>query len=114
MSQTTSKSVEKKSLTFQSIDLSRFTEIYEVPCLPISFGRNSSKTKLMCRHCGVHIGYGYKDGRSAQCGFHSRIGPDRSYKKIVAKIGALQPLDVVNEGRNGNGRNGSGQNGSSH
>ncbi|PWA33887.1 hypothetical protein CTI12_AA473930 [Artemisia annua] len=112
-------SIKKGSLTFLSIDPSRFTEIHEVSCLPISLGRNGSKTKLMCRQCGVHIGYGYKDGHPAPC--VSRIGSAR-YKKIVVRIGALQPSDIVNEERTGSGQiseiveivEENGQNGASH
>ena len=75
----------------------------------------------MCRQCGVHIGYGYKDGNPALCVFDSRIG-SASYKKIVVKIGALQPSDIVNEERTGTGQiseiveieEENGQNGASH
>ena len=112
-------SIKKGSLTFLSIDPSRFTEIHEVSCLPISLGRNGSKTKLRCRQCGAHIGYGYKDGHPAPC--VSRIG-SAHYKKIVVRIGALQPSDIVNEERTGSGQiseiveivEENGQNGASH
>nr|GEY44008.1 putative peptide methionine sulfoxide reductase MrsB [Tanacetum cinerariifolium] len=100
-------SIKKGSLTFLAIDPSRFTEIHEVSCLPISLGRNGSKTKLMCRQCGVHVGYGYKEGHAAPCVFDSGIGSAR-YKKIVVMIGALQPSDIVNEERTEE-RTGSGQ-----
>ncbi|CAI9288260.1 unnamed protein product [Lactuca saligna] len=93
---TTSKyreSMKKGVISFQSIDLSRFTQVDEVSCLPFYLGRNDSKTKLMCRQCGVHIGYGYRDG-NAQCVFDSRVGSDPSYKKVVMKIRALQPSHI--------------------
>ncbi|KVI03764.1 hypothetical protein Ccrd_017942 [Cynara cardunculus var. scolymus] len=88
------ESIKKGSISFQSIDPSRFTQIDEVSCIPITLGRNALKTKLMCRQCGVLIGYGYREG-NAQCVFDSRISSDPSYKKVVVKIQALQPSDIV-------------------
>ncbi|KAA8543598.1 hypothetical protein F0562_021656 [Nyssa sinensis] len=50
------KSLKKGYISFLSIDLSRFTQVDEINCLPISWGRYRSKTKLLCRKCGVLIG----------------------------------------------------------
>ncbi|KAE8695316.1 F-box/LRR-repeat protein 12 [Hibiscus syriacus] len=52
------KSVKKGLISFLSVDLSRFTQVDEVHCFPVSWVRYRSKTKLLCRKCGVHIGYG--------------------------------------------------------
>nr|GLL30862.1 uncharacterized protein At4g08330, chloroplastic-like isoform X1 [Ipomoea trifida]GMD18774.1 uncharacterized protein At4g08330, chloroplastic-like isoform X1 [Ipomoea batatas]GME15859.1 uncharacterized protein At4g08330, chloroplastic-like isoform X1 [Ipomoea batatas] len=87
-----SKKIKKGFIPFTSIDLSRYTQVDEVNCFPISLGRNSSKTKLLCRNCGVIIGYGYGDS-SALCGFHSPSATSPSFKKIMIKIRALQPLE---------------------
>ncbi|PSS14147.1 Uncharacterized protein CEY00_Acc14767 [Actinidia chinensis var. chinensis] len=83
------KSIKKGYISFVSIDLSRFTQVDEVNCLPISWGRYRSKTKLLCRKCGVLIGYGYGDS-SVLCGFDSPTSSNSSYKKIMIKIRALQ------------------------
>ncbi|KAB5527792.1 hypothetical protein DKX38_021639 [Salix brachista] len=55
------KSIKKGYISFLSVDLSRFTQVDEVNCLPVSWGRYRSKSKLLCRKCGVHVGYGYGD-----------------------------------------------------
>ncbi|KAI3526419.1 hypothetical protein L1887_05672 [Cichorium endivia] len=90
------ESMKKGVIAFQSFDLSRFTQVDEVSCLPIPIylGRNATKTKLMCRQCGVHVGYAYRDG-SAHRVFDARVGSDPSYKKAVMKIRAIQPSDVL-------------------
>ncbi|XP_076886059.1 uncharacterized protein At4g08330, chloroplastic-like [Bidens hawaiensis] len=106
MSEKTSEHQEsgkKSSISFQSIDPSRFTQIDEVLCLPISLGRNGSKTKLMCRQCGVLIGYGYKEGHAQCVNFDSRVGCDPSYKKIVIKMHTIQPTGAEGEGKSGSG-----------
>ncbi|KAK1428563.1 hypothetical protein QVD17_17399 [Tagetes erecta] len=105
MFETTSEyheSVKKGLISFQSIDQSRFTQLDEVPCIPIYLGRIGSKTKLKCRQCGALVGYGYKEGHG-QCVFDARVGLEPSYKKIVIKIRAVQPRDAEGEGRNGSG-----------
>ncbi|VFR01995.1 unnamed protein product [Cuscuta campestris] len=53
-----SKKIKKGFISFTSIDLSRFTQVDEVNCLPIPIGFSRSKTKLLCRNCGEIIGYG--------------------------------------------------------
>ncbi|KAK3039838.1 hypothetical protein RJ639_028231 [Escallonia herrerae] len=86
------QSIKKGFISFLSVDLSRFTQVDEVNCIPISWGRYRSKTKLICRKCGVLIGYGYGDS-SALCGFESPTSSSSSYKNITIKIRALQPSD---------------------
>lgn len=85
------KSIKKGFISFLSVDLSRFTQVDEVNCLPFSW-IHYSKTKLLCRKCGVLIGYGYKDS-SALCGFDSPTSSNSDYKKFMIKIRALQPSE---------------------
>lgn len=86
------KSIKKGFISFRSIDLSRFTQVDEINCLPNFWGRYRSKSKLLCRSCGVLIGYGYGDS-PALCGFDSPTSSSSSYKKIIIKIRALQPSE---------------------
>lgn len=88
------KSINKGSISFLSIDPSRFTQVDEVKCLPIAWGRYHSKSKLLCRNCGVLIGHGYGDS-TALCGLESPSSSSSSYKKIIVKIRALQPSDTA-------------------
>ncbi|XP_050365510.1 uncharacterized protein At4g08330, chloroplastic-like [Argentina anserina] len=85
------KSVKKGFISFLSVDLSRFTQVDEVNCFPVSWGQRS-KTKLLCRKCGVHIGYGYGDS-SVLCGFDSPTLSTSAYRKFSVKIRALQPSE---------------------
>ncbi|KAK9159661.1 hypothetical protein Syun_006002 [Stephania yunnanensis] len=85
------KSIKKGYISFVSVDLSRFTQVDKVNCLPISLGSCRSKTKLLCRKCGVLIGYGYGDS-SAFCGVDSPPSSS-SVKKYIIKIRALQPSE---------------------
>ncbi|KAL5062371.1 hypothetical protein RYX36_024108, partial [Vicia faba] len=66
------KSVKKGSISFSSVDLSRFTQVDEINCLPVSW-LCPSKTKLLCRKCGVLIGYGYSGQSPALCGCEPSI-----------------------------------------
>ncbi|XWS75958.1 hypothetical protein CRYUN_Cryun01aG0136300 [Craigia yunnanensis] len=75
-----SKSTKKGFISFLSVDISRFTQVDEVYCFPFSWGRYRSKTKLLCRRCGVHIGYGYGDA-PALCGFDSPNSSSTANKK---------------------------------
>ncbi|KAI6694367.1 hypothetical protein NL676_022077 [Syzygium grande] len=86
------KSIKKGSMSFLSVDLSRFTQVDQVNCFPVACGRKRLKTKLLCRKCGVHIGYGYGDSL-ALCGFDSPNLSTSSYKKFTIKIRALQPSE---------------------
>ncbi|CAL0307966.1 unnamed protein product [Lupinus luteus] len=84
------KSVKKGSISFASIDLSKFTQVDEINCFPVSWFWYHSKTKLLCRKCGVHIGYGYDRESHALCGFDSPISSS-SHRKFIIKIQSLQP-----------------------
>ncbi|ERN20243.1 uncharacterized protein At4g08330, chloroplastic isoform X2 [Amborella trichopoda] len=83
------KSIKKGVISFLSVDPSRFTQIDEVKCLPYSWGPFGMKTKLLCRNCGTHIGYGYGDSAS-NC---SDSATHSSHRKYTIKIRAVQPLD---------------------
>ncbi|KAF6156104.1 hypothetical protein GIB67_024074 [Kingdonia uniflora] len=82
------KSIKKASISFCTVDLSRFTQVDQVNCFPISWGSCHLKTKLLCRKCGVIIGYGYGDS-SSLCGFDS-TSSSSSYKKFTIKIRSLK------------------------
>nr|XP_043621543.1 uncharacterized protein At4g08330, chloroplastic [Erigeron canadensis] len=86
------KSIRKGSISFESIDLSRFTQLDEASCLPICLHGRGSKTKLLCRQCGVHIGYGYVNAHTLHDTESSTVS-NSDYKQIVIKIRALQPVD---------------------
>ncbi|KAJ6329615.1 hypothetical protein OIU77_011146 [Salix suchowensis] len=91
------KSIKKGYISFLSVDLSRFTQVDEVNCLPVSWGRYRSKSKLLCRKCGVHVGYGYGDS-PVLCGFDSPNSSSSAYKKFTIKIRALQPPEDSDRG----------------
>lgn len=86
------KSIKKGFISFLSVDLSRFTQVDEVTCFPFPWGRYHAKTKLLCRKCGVHIGYGYGD-TPVLCGFDASESSCTAYKKFNIKIRALQPSE---------------------
>ncbi|XP_034690896.1 uncharacterized protein At4g08330, chloroplastic-like [Vitis riparia] len=86
------KSIKKGLISFLSVDLSRFTQVDEVHCLPLPWGGHRSKTKLLCRKCGVLIGYGYGDS-PALCGFDLANSSNSACEKFVIKIRALQPSE---------------------
>ncbi|KAI3694752.1 hypothetical protein L1987_77722 [Smallanthus sonchifolius] len=90
------KSIKKGSISFESIDLSRFTQLDEPSCFPICLNYNASKTKLLCRQCGVQVGYGYADAHTMH-DIESSTIPNSQYKQIVIKIQALQPLDTADQ-----------------
>ncbi|GAA0141487.1 hypothetical protein Leryth_012896 [Lithospermum erythrorhizon] len=87
-----SKSIKRGFISFHMIDPSRFTQVDEVNCFPISWGRNGLKTKLLCRKCGILVGYGYGESQIL-CGFDSPSTSTSPYKKIMIKIRALQPSE---------------------
>ncbi|XP_030521693.1 uncharacterized protein At4g08330, chloroplastic-like isoform X1 [Rhodamnia argentea] len=84
------KDLKKGFTTFLSVDLSRFTQVDEVTCFPVCWGRNHLQTKLLCRKCGAHIGYGYRES-PILCGFHSPDSSRSSHNKFTVKILAIQP-----------------------
>ncbi|KAL8208697.1 hypothetical protein R6Q57_008109 [Mikania cordata] len=92
------KSIKKGSISFESIDLSRFTQLDEPSCFPVCLNHHGLKTKLLCRQCGVQIGYGYGYGDAhIMHDIESSTVPNSQYKQIVIKIRALQPLDTANQ-----------------
>lgn len=94
------KSIKKGKISFLSVDLSRFTQVDEVTCFPVYWGSYGSKTKLLCRKCGVHIGYGYGNSH-ALCGLESPNATSSAYKKFSIKIRALQPSEESQQDRDG-------------
>lgn len=90
------KAIKKGIISFLSIDLSRFTQVDEITCTLYSWGFYRLRTKLLCRKCGMFIGYGYAD-RTSPCGFDSSDSSSGSgtpgRRKYNIKIRALQPLD---------------------
>ncbi|MFS7944914.1 hypothetical protein Hanom_Chr06g00517831 [Helianthus anomalus] len=97
------KSIKKGSISFESIDLSRFTQLDEPTCFPVCLNNQGSKTKLLCRQCGVQIGYGYGDTHTMH-DIESSTIPSSHYKQIVIKIRALQPLDTADQLSTNDGR----------
>ncbi|KAL3516289.1 hypothetical protein ACH5RR_023191 [Cinchona calisaya] len=85
------KSIKKGFISFISIDISRFTQVDEVKCLPISLGCYPSKTKLLCRKCGVLVGHIQGDSH-ARCVFNSPT-TSSSCKNIMIRLRALQPSE---------------------
>ncbi|URE35399.1 hypothetical protein MUK42_35820 [Musa troglodytarum] len=83
------KSSKKGVISFVSVDLSRFTQVDEVSCLPITCGRYRSKTKLLCRKCGLLIGHGYSES-ALLCGFEPASSTSQKYS---IKTRALQPSE---------------------
>ncbi|MQL76200.1 hypothetical protein Taro_008567, partial [Colocasia esculenta] len=86
------KSVKKGVISFHSVDLSRFTQVDEVNCFPVSWGCHRSKTKLLCRKCGIFIGYGYIDS-PVLCGFDPAGTSTSACQKYTIRLAALQPSE---------------------
>ncbi|KAF8711324.1 hypothetical protein HU200_016700 [Digitaria exilis] len=78
------KSLKKGLISFVSVDLSRFTQVDEISCFPLTLRGYRPKTKLLCRKCGASIGYGYASSSSS--------GTSQKYS---IKIQALQPSDAT-------------------
>ncbi|KAK1271508.1 hypothetical protein QJS04_geneDACA006174 [Acorus gramineus] len=91
------RSIKKGVISFVSIDLSRFTQVDEINCLPVLCGRNRSKTKLLCRNCSTLIGYGRSDSITTLCGIvNSSSSSDSTPDVYMIKIRALQPSEQPN------------------
>lgn len=84
-----SKSIKKGVISFHSVDLSRFTQVDEVNCLPLFWGRYRTRTKLLCRNCGVLIGCGYGES-TVLCGSEPPSSSSLTCQKYRIKIRALQ------------------------
>ncbi|XP_073013848.1 uncharacterized protein At4g08330, chloroplastic-like [Typha latifolia] len=91
------KSLKKGVISFVSVDLSRFTQVDEVKCFPVSWGRHRSKTKLLCRKCGAFIGYGYGES-PILCSFDPASSSSSTCEKYSIKIHALQPSEQTSSG----------------
>ena len=87
------KSLKKGLISFISVDLSRFTQVDEVSCFPLTWRSYRPKTKLLCRKCGASIGYGYGEP-AVLCSFDPASSSSSSTsQKYLIKIQALQPSD---------------------
>ncbi|XP_047180681.1 uncharacterized protein At4g08330, chloroplastic-like [Vigna umbellata] len=94
------KSIKRGIISFFNIDLSRFTQVDEIQCVPHfdkhSWGLFRRRTKLLCRKCGNHIGNAYNgyttsfplvsDG--AESSPSSKVD---NHTKYDIRIRALQP-----------------------
>ncbi|KQJ91819.1 hypothetical protein BRADI_4g39945v3 [Brachypodium distachyon] len=81
------KSVKKGVISFASVDLSRFTQVDEVSCFSLAWGRRRGpKFKLLCRKCGAPVGYGYGEPAAVLCSSSSSAS-----EEYLMKIEALQP-----------------------
>lgn len=81
------RSIKRGLISFQSIDLSRFTLVDEINCFLVAWAWHRSKTKLLCRKCASSIGYVYRDSTA------SPNLPSSAYRKFTVKIRALQPSE---------------------
>ncbi|XP_020590005.1 uncharacterized protein At4g08330, chloroplastic-like [Phalaenopsis equestris] len=87
------RSNKKDMLYFPVVDLSRFTQVDELSCFPFSLSCYKSKIKLLCRKCGIHIGYGYGQF-GVLCGSDADSVPSSSScQKYIIKVRAVQPSE---------------------
>ncbi|KAK3118527.1 hypothetical protein QOZ80_9BG0700840 [Eleusine coracana subsp. coracana] len=87
------KSLKKGLISFVSVDLSRFTQVDEISCFPLTWRSYRPKTKLLCRKCGLSIGYGYGEP-AVLCSFDPANSSSSSTShKYLIKIQALRPSD---------------------
>ncbi|KAF2910398.1 hypothetical protein DAI22_11g097200 [Oryza sativa Japonica Group] len=86
------KSVKKGLISFITVDLSRFTQVDEISCFPLTWRSYRPKTKLLCRKCGASIGYGYGEP-AVLCSFDPASSSSSTSQKYLIKIQALQPSD---------------------
>lgn len=101
------KSIKRGIISFFSIDLSRFTQVDEIQCVPHfdkhSWGLFRRRTKLLCRKCGNHIGNAYNGYTSsfplvtdgAESSPSSKVV---SHTKYDIRIRALQPSSSEESG----------------
>lgn len=89
------KSLKKGLISFVSVDLSRFTQVDEISCFPLTLRGYRPKTKLLCRKCGASIGYGYGEP-AVLCSFDpASSSSSGTSQKYSIKIQALQPSDAT-------------------
>ncbi|WVY90077.1 hypothetical protein V8G54_035591 [Vigna mungo] len=94
------KSIKRGIISFFNIDLSRFTQVDEIQCVPHfdkhSWGLFRRRTKLLCRKCGNHIGNAY-NGYTTSFPLVSDEAESSPSSKVVShtkydiRIRALQP-----------------------
>eukprot|EP00250_Pteridium_aquilinum_P006024 c16017_g1_i2 orf=410-829(+) len=101
ISSVNSKSLRKGSISFLTIDGSRFKQLDEFKCAPYvhadgSMGLHKLRTKLLCGSCGKVIGHSHH-GDKVSC--EQIVGSDSSsgsgtpnLKRYCVKIKALQPI----------------------
>ncbi|OAY63108.1 uncharacterized protein At4g08330, chloroplastic-like isoform X2 [Ananas comosus] len=86
------KSLKKGEISFLSVDISRFTQVDEVNCFPVTWGRSRLKTKLLCRKCGAFIGR-VNGEPPVLCSFDPSSSSSSTRQKYSIKIRALQPSE---------------------
>ncbi|KAL6868149.1 hypothetical protein ACP4OV_014994 [Aristida adscensionis] len=87
------KSLKKGLISFISVDLSRFTQVDEISCFPLTWRSYRPKTKLLCRKCGASIGYGYGEP-AVLCSFDpASSSSSGTSQRYLIKIQAVQPSD---------------------
>ncbi|XP_027332646.1 uncharacterized protein At4g08330, chloroplastic-like [Abrus precatorius] len=101
------KSLKRGIISFFNIDLSRFTQVDEIQCMPHfdkhSWGLFRRRTKLLCRKCGNHIGNAY-NGYTSSFPVVSDGGESSPSNKVVShtkydiRIRALQPSSAEESG----------------
>lgn len=101
------KSIKRGIISFFSIDLSRFTQVDEIQCVPHfdkhSWGLFRRRTKLLCRKCGNHIGNAY-NGYTSSFPLVSDGAESSPSSKVVnhtkydIRICALQPSSSEESG----------------
>ncbi|ESW13022.1 hypothetical protein PHAVU_008G161200 [Phaseolus vulgaris] len=101
------KSIKRGIISFFNIDLSRFTQVDEIQCVPHfdkhSWGLFRRRTKLLCRKCSNHIGNAHNgyttsfplvsDG--AESSPSSKVA---SHTKYDIRIRTLQPSSSERSG----------------
>eukprot|EP00249_Psilotum_nudum_P012009 c23527_g1_i1 orf=766-1185(-) len=93
------KSIKKGTISFLTIDESRFKQLDEFKCGPYiqnknSWGIHRLRTKLLCGNCGGVIGHGHEtkgvssglDGSDSSSGSGTQV-----HGRFCVKIKALQP-----------------------
>ncbi|CAJ1971885.1 unnamed protein product [Sphenostylis stenocarpa] len=101
------KSIKRGIISFFHIDLSRFTQVDEIQCVPHfdkhSWGLFRRRTNLLCRKCGNHIGNAY-NGYTTSFPLVSNRAESSPSSKVVnhtkydIRIRALQPSSSEGSG----------------
>ncbi|KAI5063019.1 hypothetical protein GOP47_0021566 [Adiantum capillus-veneris] len=95
------KVLRKRSISFLSIDESRFKQLDKFVCAPYvrangSIGLHKLRTRLLCGSCGKEIGHTHSNDRAS---FEQTDSSDSSsasgtseHRRFCIKIKALQPI----------------------